>query len=134
MAKFTKKPLIIDAFKYGNDEAPQWFFDQIGKTVFMPENSCYIVTGRGDQIINIGDYVIKGVHGELYPCGAGIFADTYDAVDQEAPAVGNDHVAEGAQQFTEEEIALNAAPASEGETQEPEEENTVGSAQAANIA
>lgn len=165
MAKFTKKPLIVDAFKYGNDEAPhpQWFNDQIGLTVFLPqlpEGNPYIVTGRGDQIINNGDYVIKGVHGELYPCSAGIFADTYDAVDQEAPApaVGNDHTAEDAQQFTEEEIALNApAPAADEEEtalnnltaldevptpeetvinapSEKESSQEVGSAQAANIA
>lgn len=111
MAKFSKKPLIVEAFKYGTDIEPQWFADQVGRTVFLSstpdEGNPYIVTGRGEQIINDGDYVIKGVHGELYPCSAGIFRDTYDAVDQEAPKTL---------------------------TPEPEEENTVGSAQAANIA
>ncbi|WP_353986593.1 hypothetical protein [Lactiplantibacillus plantarum] len=40
-----------------------------------------IETLQGTMTANVGDYIIKGVHGELYPCKPDIFKQTYDLLD-----------------------------------------------------
>lgn len=40
-----------------------------------------IETLEGTMIANVGDYIIKGVHGEFYPCKPDIFKETYDLID-----------------------------------------------------
>ncbi|WP_159259111.1 hypothetical protein [Lactiplantibacillus pentosus] len=40
-----------------------------------------IETLEGTMTADIGDYIIKGVHGELYPCKPDIFKQTYDLLD-----------------------------------------------------
>ena len=47
--------------------------------------SCYeetmtIKTLEGDMTANVGDYIIKGVKGEFYPCKPDIFEQTYEPV------------------------------------------------------
>ena len=44
------------------------------------EDSIFIATLEGVMIANKGDYIIKGVNGEFYPCKPDIFHKTYDAV------------------------------------------------------
>lgn len=47
----------------------------------MPvEYSLMIHTLEGDHRATIGDYIIKGVHGEFYPCKEDIFHETYDII------------------------------------------------------
>lgn len=43
-----------------------------------PMANMNIPTLEGDHIANIGDWIIKGVKGEFYPCKPDIFAATYD--------------------------------------------------------
>jgi hypothetical protein len=45
-----------------------------------------IHTLEGDHLANIGDWIITGVQGELYPCKPDIFQQTYEPVDDEAKA------------------------------------------------
>lgn len=85
--KFRKKPVEIEALVWNNN------FDEIFH--FMDaDNNLGIVGFTGDvlQVRTLegimdaqpGDYIIKGVKGEFYPCKPDIFAMTYDAVGEPA--------------------------------------------------
>jgi len=95
MAKYRKKPVVIEAFRLGNDPMPDWFCDArtrndvitYGKKTYhdpFEENLSHAVirTLEGDHRADIGDYVIKGVKGELYPCKPDIFHITYECVEE----------------------------------------------------
>lgn len=89
MAKYKKKPVEVEAFKFGVDNMPDWFMDKItDKTVtlhymgklYPQEGYCEIKTLEGVMLGNIDDYIIRGVQGELYPCKPDIFEQTYEEV------------------------------------------------------
>lgn len=81
--KFIKQPVIVEAFQFGYDEEPNWFnpeyiameYDE-GKHRLK---GC-ISTLEGNMWFWEGDYVIRGVKGECYPCRRDIFEETYDEV------------------------------------------------------
>lgn len=92
MAKYRKKPVEIEAFKFYVDNMPDWFIDKVSdntvtlcncdyKRYSIDEAYCLIETLEGVHRCNGGDYVIKGVKGELYPCKPDIFEMTYEAVE-----------------------------------------------------
>ncbi len=54
-------------------------FETLRKNII--ENGLYIDTLEGIMSTSIGDYIIKGVNGEFYPCKADIFEKTYEVVD-----------------------------------------------------
>lgn len=77
--KFRKKPVVIEAFRYGIDPRPDWFMDKVtDNTIITYENYCNIKTLEGVMVAGFGDYVIKGVKGEIYPCKPDIFEVTYE--------------------------------------------------------
>lgn len=88
--KYREKSVVIDAFKWTGDmeqvEDPKWIIDAIeeGKVWFnnigTPNVTMGIKTLEGNHIANRGDYIIKGVKGEIYPCKEDIFEMTYDLV------------------------------------------------------
>lgn len=89
MAKYRKKPVEIEAFQFYVDFIPDWFMDKVSNgTVTLVncdssrysinEAYCLIETLEGTHRCNGGDYVIKGVKGELYPCKPDIFEMTYE--------------------------------------------------------
>lgn len=90
MAKYRKKPVVIEAFKWTGDvnqtEDPEWIVEAImrGAVWFnnsgTPEVTMEIETLEGNHIANQGDYIIRGIAGELYPCKPDIFEQTYDPV------------------------------------------------------
>ncbi|MED0799329.1 hypothetical protein P4T18_18125 [Bacillus inaquosorum] len=94
MAKYRKKPVEIDAFKYGGSW-PDWFHDKVTSSdvithadfesgdPFEPNEGlwCEIKTLEGVMIAREGDYIIRGIEGELYPCKPDIFEKTYEKVD-----------------------------------------------------
>ncbi|MED2940661.1 hypothetical protein ABFV99_25565 [Cytobacillus horneckiae] len=105
MGKYCKKPVIVDAFQWTGDrnqeEDPEWFVECLKKgtakvyketeeysyydseaSVPIFENGIYmeIETLEGTMRANKGDYIIKGVQGEIYPCKANIFNATYEKV------------------------------------------------------
>lgn len=89
MARFRKKPVEVEAWRFHSfehrfDPQPFWLIDALnGGTVWYQggdEPHYTIRTLEGDMRVNIGDYIIRGVKGELYPCKPDIFAATYDAV------------------------------------------------------
>ena len=88
--KFRKKPVVIDAFRWtgGDDqtEDPIWIIEAIkeGRVYFtLPGTKnvrLNIHTLEGVMVANPGDYIIRGIRGEIYPCKPDIFEATYEAV------------------------------------------------------
>lgn len=97
MAKYRKKPVEIEAFQYaghlrdssGRLCVPEWAIEAFenGTLMFMslsplhPPCDLYVRTLEGDMHARVGDYIIKGVNGELYPCKPDIFEKTYEKVN-----------------------------------------------------
>jgi len=91
--KYRKKPVVIEAVQFNGfsegdghvmlDGRPEWLVEEFGKKVlfFGVRDTLTIRTLEGDMLANIGDYIIKGVNGEIYPCKPDIFAKTYDKVE-----------------------------------------------------
>ena len=80
MAKYKKKPVVIEAIRFtgSNYEEIREF---IGKNTLCSDLSIVIPTLEGDMIAQKGDYIIKGVKGEFYPCKPDIFEKTYESVE-----------------------------------------------------
>jgi hypothetical protein len=85
--KFRKKPVVIDAVRWygGNvaelmalvrDAAPE-----TSAQVEVASGLVYVHTLEGTMAAGVGDWIIRGVKGELYPCKPDIFEATYEAVE-----------------------------------------------------
>lgn len=93
MTKYRKKPVVIEAFKWmgGHDqtEDPEWIVEAIkeGEVWFIGSGServaLQIETLEGVMTANRGDYIIRGIQGEIYPCKPDIFEATYEKADTE---------------------------------------------------
>lgn len=80
MAKYRKKPVVIDAVEW-TGELSMSVTNLTGFSRISQDGGDLIIhTLEGDMRANVGDYIIKGVHGECYPCKPDIFAATYEAV------------------------------------------------------
>ena len=84
--KYRKKPVTIEAFIWtgGPDqtEDPDWIVEAIRKGIVqVHRDGLYIKTLEGIMKANIGDYIIQGVKGEIYPCKPDIFEMTYESVE-----------------------------------------------------
>lgn len=89
--KYRKKPVVIEAMyndgeietisaildwiNGGNGAKGPATYDLTGK----PSMSIHIETLEGVMRADVGDFIIKGVNGEFYPCKPDIFAKTYEA-------------------------------------------------------
>ena len=83
--KFRKKPVVIEAFLLTGNvdqlEDPVWFVDLIkAGTAERVATGWAIQTLEGRMTAQWGDYIIKGVKEEIYPCKPDIFEATYEAV------------------------------------------------------
>lgn len=85
MAKYRKKPVIIEAiqFKRENIKDVKEFITGVCHIFYVQGMVTHIEieTLEGDMKANIGDYIIKGVKGEFYPCKPDIFKATYEKVN-----------------------------------------------------
>lgn len=90
MAKYRKKPVIIEAIQYtGNNFVEIIKFIQEcangNKSRYLRYNAkkdeYFILTLEGKYKLTEGDYIIKGVKGECYPCKPDIFEMTYELVE-----------------------------------------------------
>lgn len=79
MAKYRKEPVVIEAFRYGHEEWPEWF-EQAGRLgeIGVCPAYCIIQTLEGEMRGNRGDWIIRGIKGEIYPCKDEIFEATYE--------------------------------------------------------
>ena len=91
MPHFRKKPVVVEAEQFDGD-IPGILRDERGEVAVdgvrlaIPGRGggwpyLVIPTLEGDMRANLGDWIIKGVKGEFYPCKDDIFRATYDAVE-----------------------------------------------------
>ena len=83
MQKFVKKPVVIEAVEYNgaNKEEIEAFVGKKLDTVYTELKEpleLKIPTLEGDMKASKGDYIIKGIKGEFYPCKPDIFELTYE--------------------------------------------------------
>ncbi len=87
--KYRKKPIVIEAIKWDGknhvsflplfiDKKPSWCNRVIGRE----DERLEIVTLEGNITARLGDWLIKGVNGEFYPCKPDIFEKTYERVEE----------------------------------------------------
>ena len=79
--KYRKKPVVIEAIQWAGNNLSE-IDNFIGRTVDNKETTLVIHTLEGDMEASIGDYIIKGVNGEFYPCKPDIFDKTYEEVTE----------------------------------------------------
>ena len=87
--KDRKKPVVIDAIQFTQDNFPEVkaFTNGLAHNFGIPDSStmiaeCIIPTLEGNHTATEGDYIIKGIKGEVYPCKPDIFEQTYDEVEE----------------------------------------------------
>ena len=84
--KFRKKPVIIDAVQWDGHNIEDILLlgeeskRQVQEDVFS--DKLFIHTLEGVHEANLGDWIIKGVKGEIYPCKPDIFEMTYEPVTE----------------------------------------------------
>lgn len=86
MAKYRKKPVVIDAIKFtGDDYGTLVALGNLGLKPVVLKNPIQlkITTLEGIMLANINDYIIKGINGEFYPCKPDIFEKTYERVKED---------------------------------------------------
>lgn len=100
MPKFRKKPVVIEAFRYWTDNRPDWFCDEVTKNnIITHKEYCEIKTLEGVMRAQAGDYIIKGIKGEIYPCKPDIFEATYEKALNPCPLCGNKETYYGKEWF-----------------------------------
>ncbi len=82
MPFFLKRPVVIEAVQYRSGEQPSEFATDvmIGTVRYCEDGTALIDTLEGAMIARDGDWIIRGVKGELYPCKPEIFEKTYNHV------------------------------------------------------
>lgn len=98
MTRYRKKPIEVEAIQYTGDNereiadfmnvpipALQTRVDAVLRADGDYRKNCHILinTLEGTMTANYGDYIIKGVRGEFYPCKPDIFDETYEIVEDE---------------------------------------------------
>lgn len=91
MSKYRKKPVVIEAVKWNGDNlkeiidftglhpsANKWTWEEYEQVV--KQDGLKIFTLEGKMNADIGDWIIRGVNGEFYPCKPDIFEKTYESV------------------------------------------------------
>lgn len=95
--KYRKKPVTIDAVQwtgYNVYDVYHFFtnYEHINEAnvqldnddhFYFDKDKLIIKTLEGDMIASFGDYIIRGVAGEFYPCKPDIFESTYEKVEEE---------------------------------------------------
>ena len=85
MPRFRKKPVEIEAWRLPMSDGASRAFDKDPDIIFKREGGAIIEatisTLEGVMTASNGDWIIRGVKGELYPCKPDIFAATYEPVE-----------------------------------------------------
>lgn len=100
MAKFRKKPIVIEAYRWlqvsSYQEGVKRDVDYYRTPSLDGTHHCkhcdatmhwhgWIDTLEGGHIVCPGDWIITGIHGEKYPCKNDIFEKTYEPVESSNP-------------------------------------------------
>lgn len=87
MRRYRKKPIVIDAFRLGRrgmpTPAPAWFGTPDPDSITA--EGLLLRTPEGVMLARWGDWIIRGVRGEIYPCNPWIFHATYEIVEEPDP-------------------------------------------------
>ena len=81
--KYRKKPVVVTAYLVGSvpwQELANWCDGDLIKDG-RRYSGILLKTLEGKMFANNGDYIIKGVKGEFYPCKSDIFAAIYEPVE-----------------------------------------------------
>ena len=95
--KFRKKPVVVEAFQMtierraSNMDWPEWLHEAWNKPQDSPgalwpyngnpQKILVLATLEGLMLVNLNDYIIQGIKGELYACKPDIFEATYEACE-----------------------------------------------------
>ncbi len=90
--KYRKKPVVVEAFRLGFDYIPDWFMDAVTANDailhgtssgfdHVDDTNADIKTLEGTMRANYGDYIVRGIRDELYPCKSDIFEKTYEVAE-----------------------------------------------------
>ena len=91
--KYRKKPVVVEAFQFDGDlidkngtpYVPDWAIKAFEEGVLHYDDELpwelLVKTLEGTMHVSVGDYVIRGVDGELYPCKPDIFEKTYEVAE-----------------------------------------------------
>lgn len=99
--RYRKKPVVIDAVQWTgtnkremfnfltNNNFPEEYMESdfpiVSDNFYIDKwkvpGGLVIKTLEGEHLASIGDYIIRGVHGEYYPCKPDIFRETYEEVE-----------------------------------------------------
>lgn len=102
MGFYRKKPVVVEAVRFDDvmfdgigsfsiffdieEDLPKWLRDALTDERIFPVSEdppqLVVRTLEGEMLADEGDWIIRGVKGELYPCKPEIFALTYEAAPQ----------------------------------------------------
>lgn len=90
--KARKKPVVVEALQWTGENLCE-IQDFVGNALLIHKyevrykniittmiSGISIRTLEGEHYVRVGDYIMKGVQGEFYPCKPDIFADTYEVI------------------------------------------------------
>lgn len=84
--EYRKKPVVVEAIQPSSDRSkwddyPVWFVGSVYRNEIEQHGDIFIIpTKEGKMIASQGDYIIKGIQNEIYPCKPDIFEKTYEPV------------------------------------------------------
>lgn len=89
--KYRKKPVVIEAIQYNEiadgekmELAWPWFYEYAVVWEMIPDSEHDLLVGietlEGRMEVSFGDWIIKDVNGDFYPCKPDIFEKTYEKV------------------------------------------------------
>jgi len=90
MPMFRKKPIVIEARQWDGsleraNDIIEWAGGEVGPigcaVVGERAEDAFVVTLEGEMSISPGDWIIRGVQGEFYPCKPDIFEMTYEVAE-----------------------------------------------------
>lgn len=79
--KFRKKPVVIEAVQWNGNNLAE--IESFLGAIKYPIDAMGIIisTLEGNMVASVGDFIIKGINGEFYPCKPEIFEKTYEVVN-----------------------------------------------------
>lgn len=81
--KYRKKPVVVEAIQWtGCNISDICKFTGRDISCLLVSGELHIETLEGTHHASIGDYIIKGLKGEFYPCKPDVFVQTYEEVDE----------------------------------------------------
>lgn len=116
MKKYRKRPVVIEAMRLTEAvfEAEHPSKLHIDTIIYDPINKCAIInTLEGQMTASLGDWIIKGISGELYPCKDDIFKKTYEKVNTDE-CIDSGDVEEEGSLLKDIKMAINSRSAENG--------------------